>query len=112
MLGSRSSAEISVKRGLLMTRHSFALSFCTRTAASGVISKMSLDNCTSSGFQYSGLPLNRIVASFTYSLNINGPVSTGFQLLLDGSPSLSNCAAYSADKIDAKGAASLDKKGA
>src|SRR5260364_110824 len=30
--------------------------FCTRTAASGVIENVSLDNRTSSGFQYAGWP--------------------------------------------------------
>src|SRR5260363_167016 len=50
------SDAISEGRTAALTWHSFRISFCTRTAASGVIENVSLDNRTSSGFQYAGWP--------------------------------------------------------
>src|SRR5260363_383030 len=50
--GAFRSDAISEGRAAALTWHSFRISFCTRTAASGVIENVSLDNRTSSGFQY------------------------------------------------------------
>jgi hypothetical protein len=47
-----------------------------------------------------------------YFRKTNGPVPTGFHLISDGLPAFNNCAAYSADKIDAKEADKLGKNGA
>src|SRR5260363_347858 len=86
------------------------LSFCTRTAASGIMEKTSFDSLTSSGFQYSGFPAYRMDSSFTYFSKIKGPVPTGLRFMSEGAPDLSKCAAYSAERIDAGGAARFDRK--
>src|SRR5260363_143595 len=49
-------------------------------------------------------------SSFTYFSKIKGPVPTGLRFMSEGAPDLSNCAAYSAERIDAGGAARFDRK--
>src|SRR5260363_120156 len=84
-------------RGYTLTWHSLRFIFCRRTAASGVIEKISLESCTSAGFQSWGLPSNRIIVSLVWLRKIKGPVPTGFWLISGALPFSSNCAAYSAE---------------
>src|SRR5260363_22706 len=63
-------------------------------------------------FQMVGMAVNRIIVSLVWLRKIKGPVPTGFWLISGALPFSSNCAAYSAERIDAKGTARLCRKGA